>query len=148
MPILKFQDEYKWLSNFAPVEIEYGGMLFPSTENAYQACKSNSLEHATKCSLCAPNISKRLGKICKQRKDWLDIRMKVMYDLTMLKYKHVEFAIQLINIGEQEIVEGNMWHDNFWGNCMCPKCSGFKGENNLGKIIMNVRKEIIWKKIC
>jgi len=33
------------------------------------------------------------------------------------------------------------WHDKFWGICICTKCAN-KGENHLGKILMEVREEL------
>lgn len=43
----------------------------------------------------------------------------------------------LINTGDAELIEGNSWGDTFWG-----ECNGI-GENNLGKILMKIRKEIV-----
>ena len=40
-----------------------------------------------------------------------------------------------------ELIEGNTWSDNFWGDCHCPKCRGIKGENNLGKLLMKIRED-------
>ena len=65
-----FQGEYRWLSNFHKVKIKFGGMIFPSTENAYRAMKSTCLKHAIKCSVCEPNVSKRLGIECQNRDDF------------------------------------------------------------------------------
>jgi predicted NAD-dependent protein-ADP-ribosyltransferase YbiA (DUF1768 family) len=42
----------------------------------------------------------------------------------------------LIDTGDQELIEGNWWGDVIWG-----VCNG-KGENHLGKILMEVRKEL------
>ena len=42
----------------------------------------------------------------------------------------------LIKTGNTELIEGNFWGDTFWGIC-----DGV-GENNLGKILMRVRKEL------
>jgi predicted NAD-dependent protein-ADP-ribosyltransferase YbiA (DUF1768 family) len=44
----------------------------------------------------------------------------------------------LLSTGDMELTEGNWWHDNFYGSCSCVKCGG-KGQNNLGKILMDVR---------
>lgn len=44
--------------------------------------------------------------------------------------------------GEQ-IIEGNIWHDNFWGNCSCnkrPECVK-EGKNHLGMLLMKIRDE-------
>ena len=43
---------------------------------------------------------------------------------------------KLLDTGDTELIEGNNWHDTFWG-----VCKG-KGQNNLGKILMEVRKDI------
>lgn len=42
----------------------------------------------------------------------------------------------LLATGDEELVEGNVWGDTFWG-----VCEG-KGENWLGKILMDIRKEL------
>jgi hypothetical protein len=42
------------------------------------------------------------------------------------------------------LIEGNWWHDNFYGSCTCNKCVN-KGENNLGKILMKIREELLEK---
>lgn len=137
--IKEFQDEYRWLSNFAPVKVEYGGMVFPSTENAYQAMKGISLAHAFKCTSCDPSVSKKLGKICELRPNFDEIKLQLMYNLNLRKYLNEKYKQLLLDTGDMNIVEGNYWHDNFWGDCYCPRCKNFKGENNLGIIIMKIR---------
>lgn len=51
---------------------------------------------------------------------------------------HEKLRTKLIATGEKYIEETNWWGDIYWG-----VCNG-KGENNLGKILMNVRE--FWKK--
>ena len=54
------------------------------------------------------------------------------------KFKtHPDLAAQLLATDPQELVEGNHWKDTYWG-----VCDGI-GQNNLGKILMIVRDEII-----
>jgi predicted NAD-dependent protein-ADP-ribosyltransferase YbiA (DUF1768 family) len=52
------------------------------------------------------------------------------------KFKNEELAQLLIDTDDHELIEGNWWHDYFWG-----VCNG-KGENHLGKILMDVREEL------
>ena len=64
----------------------------------------------------------------------------------MLEALRTKFSIKglkekLLATGDEELVEGNFWHDNFWGVCSCSKC-GNKGQNKLGKLLMQVREEI------
>ena len=56
-------------------------------------------------------------------------------------YQNPELLQKLIDTGDEELVEGNTWHDNFWGNCTCEKCRDIPGENHLGKILMDIRKK-------
>ena len=43
--ILTFKtDEHSWLSNMTLVNIECDGIIYPSTENFYQACKYNEVD--------------------------------------------------------------------------------------------------------
>jgi len=48
----------------------------------------------------------------------------------------------LLATGDTKLLEGNRWHDNFWGNCDCPNCRDKPGLNYLGKILMRVRLEL------
>ena len=66
--------------------------------------------------------------------------------------RHEELRKKLLATGDAYIVEGNHWHDNFWGNCSCSRCDRLVGQNHLGKILMLIRKRIseylaeqIWK---
>jgi len=49
---------------------------------------------------------------------------------------------KLLATGTEELVEGNTWHDNYWGDCSCPECKNIKGRNQLGITLMRVRKEM------
>lgn len=50
--------------------------------------------------------------------------------------KNSELGNKLEATGDSLLVEGNWWHDTFWG-----VCNGF-GENNLGKLLMKIREEL------
>jgi predicted NAD-dependent protein-ADP-ribosyltransferase YbiA (DUF1768 family) len=49
----------------------------------------------------------------------------------------------LISTGIEDLVEGNKWHDNFWGACSCQTCTKREKFNMLGRLLMQVRKEIL-----
>jgi predicted NAD-dependent protein-ADP-ribosyltransferase YbiA (DUF1768 family) len=57
------------------------------------------------------------------------------------KFSKPEFISLLLNTSNREIIEGNYWHDNYWGSCTCDKC-GNKGLNKLGILLMKIRKEL------
>ena len=44
MTISSFRGDNSWLSNFAPVEVEYDGVSYFSVEHAYQAAKTTDVD--------------------------------------------------------------------------------------------------------
>lgn len=135
----RFQDEYRFLSNFYPATVKIAGLTFPSSEHAYQAFKSDRKELVTK--FCDPNMTagqaKRLGKQLNLRKDWEDIKVGLMYSLVRDKFtRHEELKKELLDTGDSVLIEGNTWGDKTWG-----VCDG-EGLNILGQILMLVRSEI------
>jgi ribA/ribD-fused uncharacterized protein len=133
-----FQGEYRWLSNFWRSPIDFSGMTFVSTENAYQAAKVRTSEANKKKAfqLINPSDAKKLGRSTHIRPDWVYIRLAVMLSLQRKKFSNPNLRRLLLATGDAYIEETNSWHDTFWG-----VCNGV-GENNLGKIIMLVRDEL------
>lgn len=133
----RFMGEYRWLSNFQTAKIEYDGILYPTTEHAYQAHKSLDLEVRKAISyLSSPGEAKRIGNVITIRSDWELVKLDIMLDVTRLKYETKWLRDKLLETGNAELIEGNTWKDTFWGVCRG------KGENHLGKILMKVREEI------
>ena len=127
-----FRKEYSFLSNFYNTTIKKDNYDFPSLENAYQAEKSNDRDIKYFFSKCSPVEAKRKGKKIKIVDNWEDIKLKVMYDLLLIKFKDDILREKLLSI-KQDIIEDNYWNDYYWG-----VCNG-KGENNLGKLLMKTR---------
>lgn len=152
--ISRFEGRNRFLSNFFPCEIEHQGIKYPSVEHFYVAMKVNDQQlingkyytpgdYREMISL-VPTAGqvKRIGRLSKLRSDWDSQKLKVMNWGVRQKFKYNDDLKQLlISTGDEEIVEGNTWHDNFFGSCSCDKC-GDKGQNNLGKILMDVRREL------
>lgn len=134
--IKSFQGKNRFLSNFWPAKVMLDGVEYPSTENAYQAAKTLDLEARKVFVDCASNVAKQLGKMLEVRPDWKEVSLGIMLDLNRQKYQDEELKAKLKATGDQELVEGNTWGDTFWGVC------GGVGENHLGKILMQVRKEV------
>jgi ribA/ribD-fused uncharacterized protein len=131
--ILQFRGEYRFLSNFHPVNIEYEGIEYPSTEHAYQACKSTDENTRILVSKMSTKDAKDFGKNVKYRDDWVDVKVPLMKNLLMLKFQNEELKQKLLATGDDYIVEGNDWGDTFWG-----VCNG-RGHNMLGVLLMYVR---------
>lgn len=141
--IPKFTGEHAFLSNFHPSPIEIDGITYPTVEHAFQAAKTN--DHATKQAIAAkdtPGKAKRAGGKRGIIKDfdpaWETRKVQVMAELCRLKFQDPELRAKLLATGDQELQEGNNWNDTFWGVSL----KTGKGQNNLGKILMQIRAEI------
>lgn len=134
--IKEFKGDKRWLSNFTKCRVELDGVIYPSTENAYQAAKTVILSERKSFEYVAPGKAKRLGKKVTLRSDWGKVKIRIMMDLNKQKYSKEPFKSLLLDTGDCEIQEGNIWGDTFWG-----VCNG-KGRNSLGKIIMKIREDL------
>jgi len=62
-----------------------------------------------------------------------------MLDLIRIKFQDPFLAAKLIKTYPAQLIEGNYWNDKYWGVCLKTNI----GENHLGKILMQVRKELM-----
>jgi len=138
--IYQFKDQFKFLSNFYHCIIIFNDLIFPSVEHAFVASKSLSKSfHILIQKDPDPRIAKKLGRKIKLRKDWEIVKIPFMDQFLRQKYSNNMFRVLLNTLRNEYLEEGNTWHDNFWGNCYCDKCKNIKGQNKLGKLIMNIR---------
>lgn len=148
-----FRGRFGFLSNFYPCKIEHNGITYPSVEHYYVALKVNTLQFIDGQYYTAPDFReliakitdagdvKKIGKRIKIRSDWDEKKLRFMEWGVREKFKDLKLGQMLLETSDLELIEGNSWHDVFWGCCNCPKCSG-DGENNLGKILMKIREEL------
>ena len=144
----KFEGRYRFLSNFYPCVIEHQGISYPSNEHYYVAMKVTDEQFINGryytpgdfremiSTIESPNIVKKLGERVKLRKDWDSKKLEFMNWGVREKFKNNTLKELLLSTGDEELIEGNTWKDTFWG-----VCNG-KGKNHLGKILMEVRREL------
>lgn len=138
--ITEFTEENRWLSNFALVDVVFDGVTYPSVEHAYVAAKTLNPEIRKEVSkLNSPGSAKRFGRLMTVRYDWDEVKLGIMESLLKQKFKNKKFADKLFETGDCLIVEGNNWHDNYWGSCSCLWCESVQKQNNLGKLLMRIR---------
>ena len=140
--ISEFTGENAFLSNFYPAKFIYNGIEFKTTEHFYQAMKT--LEPGKFYEIInaeTPMQAKKLGGKVKVRPDWDDVKVKVMKKALEFKFNIPDLRMKLLMTGEEELIEGNYWHDNIWGICNCAECDN-NGQNLLGKLLMECRAEI------
>ena len=134
--IEKFEGRWRFLSNFYECEIEHQGIIYKSVEAFYVAMKCNNEQmingkHYTIgdfremiSHIPSPGIVKKIGKQIQIRKDWVDKRLDFMNWAVREKFKNEELKELLLSTEDMTLIEGNVWHDNFYGQCSCDKCKG------------------------
>jgi len=146
--IIKFRGTYSFLSNFFNLQnpVDHDGLKFWTVEHAYQSAKTfDKKDKLVIQSLNSASEAKKYGKTVGMRPDWLSVREAIMLDLVSQKFfNNSELMGRLLLTGKAEIIEGNYWHDNFWGQCFCESCTKLSdpARNVLGCILMAIRDHI------
>ena len=142
--ITSFRDAYRFLSNFYQYPFAYKGLVYPNAEAAFQAQKCRDEKDKIKYTLQKnPVRVKQMGK--KEPNlpaDWDEKSPAIMKEILTAKFSVPELAEKLCSTGDAYLEEGNHWHDNRWGKCTCERCKDKKGQNLLGKILMEVREKL------
>lgn len=135
MVINRFRGDYYFLSNFHPAKIEYNGLVYGSAEAAFQAQKCP--ERASEFCHLGPKSAKALGSRVELRKDWEDVKIRIMFSILLCKFtQNPDLKEMLLNTGDAVLIEGNTWGDTYWGACRGT------GKNILGRLLMTARKAI------
>ena len=134
--IIKFRNEYLFLSNFYEGKIfTYKGCKFTNTEAAFHSQKDPT--RVKEFLILTPNEAKKLGRKVKLREDWEEIKDNIMYEVCLAKFtQNLILKEKLLQTGNAILIEGNTWHDNYWGKY------DEQGLNKLGNILMRIRGEL------
>jgi ribA/ribD-fused uncharacterized protein len=141
--INSFRGDWAFLSNFAECEIYLDGHIYPSVEHAFQAAKTAD-EPARLLIRTATDAkdAKRLGKMVNLRDDWEEVKDSIMREFLSQKFSQGMARAVLFSTGERTLVEGNYWHDQYWGICYCKKHAHEPGRNQLGNLLMELRTSL------
>lgn len=144
--INSFTGEYAFLSNFYECNVVYNGVTYHHTEGAFQAQKTTDKDKQIEIAKLSPrDVKKACGRYGNLvlRADWEDVKDNIMYEVVKAKFEqHEDLRKKLLDTGDATLVEGNTWHDNYWGDCSCGRCVKRLGKNMLGKTLMRVRDEL------
>lgn len=143
MTIDAFRGQWTKLSNYSICSIFYDGHFYQSVEHAYQAAKSLDPAIQKMIRDCpTPAVAKKLARAVELRPDWDQVKFGIMETLLREKFSQEPERSILISTGDEQLIEGNWWHDNTWGDCSCKACATIPGENWLGRLLMKVRFEL------
>jgi ribA/ribD-fused uncharacterized protein len=130
-----FSGQYRFLSNFYQCKVELEGIVYPSSEHAFVAYKTEDIDIRNYvAAIGTPGEAKRFGRKIILRDNWDGIKFLVMRMIVREKfYQNPILMDKLVATRPYELIEGNTWGDTYWG-----VCNG-KGLNSLGLILMYVR---------
>jgi len=123
-----------WFSNMVYSPFKVNGEHYNSVENFYQAHKACSPEEHTMIAQATPSEAKRLGRRTQMRADWEQIKYDVMKRGLLFKFTFDPYKTQLLNTGDDILIEWNNWNDRIWGVTL-----DGKGLNLLGIALMDIR---------
>ena len=138
-----FRGAFDFLSNFYGASVFYDGLWYRNSEAAFQSAKTLDPEMRKKFAAASPSQAKSMGRMVNLRPDWEQVKDGIMLEILRSKFAPgTKCAEWLLATGSLRLIEGNTWHDNYWGVCQCEKCRGEKGLNHLGELLEKVRDEL------
>lgn len=139
MPIVGFQNEHRFLSNFAPAPVTINGRTYSTAEHAYQAAKTKiAKEQEAIVRTDNPAHAKQLGRRVTLRPDWDTIKYGVMEDIVRAKFvQNDNLAVRLKHTWPEGLIHDNEHGDMLWGTV------NQIGRNHLGIILACIRRELL-----
>ena len=137
--IREFEWEYYFLNNFYITPVQYENLIYPSAEAAFQAAKCIDENNRRIFQTMSPEEAKKHGRKVQLRPDREEIKLKIMTEILKSKFRDETLKKRLIDTGSATLIEGNNVNDRYWGVDL----ETGEWENHVGKILMNLRKELI-----
>lgn len=135
--INNFTGAYYFLSNFYEIPVTWEGITYKNNEAAFQSAKVTNVKLRKEFADLDPSSAKRKGRHVQLRSDWESVKYDIMYEICKAKFtQNNKLKTKLLNTNDEHLEEGNTWGDTIWGTV------NGKGQNNLGKILMRIRKEL------
>lgn len=136
--VIKFYEgKFASLSNFSAHQVKYKGVLYATAEHAYQCQKFSDLRIKKKIKLAkSAFLAREYGQEEKGRKKPFD-KVVIMKEIMKAKlFQHDDVKGLLLSTGNMQILKNHPL-DAFWGTG-----KDGKGKNIMGKIWIEIRKEI------
>ena len=139
--IFGFFGAFRFLSNFYILEngVWFEELTYPSVEHAFQAAKW-PVDMRAQFMGVESWRAKKLGKLAPHfnKKKWDKKKVGVMSGFVRQKFeKNPRLRAMLLMTEGCKLEERNNWGDIFWGTD-----EQGNGENQLGKILMDVRRDL------
>lgn len=141
LPILDcYERDYYIFSNFSAFQLYWKGKIYPTSEHAYHSEKfddpkiKNMIRKMPSAHACFKWAEENKNI---RRVDWDEVKLDIMKEILKEKANQHPYVMKKLKAsGDNAIVECS-WRDNFWG--WGPNKDG---QNQLGKLWMEIRKEL------
>jgi len=137
-----FSHGFDPLNNWSANTVTIWGRTFPTLEHAYHFRKFSDADPVVAKKIAtapSPWVAMQLAKKhkSKRRADWDEVKVGIMTELARAKVaQNTDVRDCLLATGDRQIIENSPW-DTEWG---CGEDG--KGQNRMGKILMQVREEL------
>ena len=136
----KVNDDYGFMSNFAPYPFSDGAKIWPTSEHYFQAKKFLVPQIQEKIRQIASPMDAALEGRNRQnplRPDWEEVKDKVMLQALRMKFsQNPEISKELLATGDDILIEHTR-NDDYWADG-----GDGSGKNKLGLLLMQVREEL------
>lgn len=139
------------LDNFYFSPLEYRGILWPTSEHAFAAMKSDDPRVWRRMArISEPGDAKAQGRSLRLRENWDEVKFGFMWEILEAKFlsslSSPNHRLQtarnaLRGSGTRRIWEGNSWGDQIWGMTL-EEGGAFVGQNALGEMLMRIRERL------
>ncbi|MFA6588594.1 MAG: NADAR family protein [Patescibacteria group bacterium] len=138
--VLFYGGSWYSFSNFSAFAVYWRGARWMTSEHAYQAAKFEDPEIIGMIQMAtSAHEAKQIAKANKEhtRPNWHQVNLGIMREIVRAKlYQHAYIQKKLLETGDMEIIEDSPY-DAFWA-----RGPNGDGQNNLGKIWMELRAEL------
>lgn len=131
-------------SNFQPSTVMYESDMYATVEHAFQASRTKSQAKRRIIQAApSPSWARRLSREVVPYQTWHTDQLAIMDFLLAQKFRRPPYRKLLLDYPpESPIIYWNLWHDTYWGCCICTICKG-QGGNRLGLNIDDLRTELV-----
>ena len=136
----KVNDDYGFMSNFAPYPFSDGSRIWTTSEHYFQAQKFLVPQIQEKIRQIVSPMDAALEGRNRQnplRPDWEEVKDEVMLQALRMKFsQNPEIAKELLATGDAILIEHTR-NDDYWADG-----GDGSGKNKLGLLLMQVREEL------
>lgn len=134
---IRDRGEFGFLSNFDLSPFKANGVIWNTVEHFFQAMKTTVPEEREHIrNQPTPKAARKAGMEVYLRRDWEDIKLKVMRWALERKFKDLNLRNKLLATGNAILIEDSPW-DGYWGIG-----NDGNGKNVLGILLMQLRFDI------